>query len=431
MKTKCKKIFSFIVVLLLTITLSACNFSNTNYIFKNDVQSISIGESTVLSLNVDSNDKIEWKSSDERIATVDEFGIVTGISGGITTITATVNGKTYSIYIAVDVKETVQTLEIKGDQTVFVDETVQLKAKVYNSTKNSTISWESSNEAIATVDSNGLVTGKAPGIVTIKASTVLDSLVEKEITILVRNHGSILEDTVNNYIEHKSIELDGTLDLTSLNKTTVEVVEKNYRSTIGVSNYIYYQSGLKKTLERNGIGTGIIFKREIVDTGYLYYVLTNYHVIKDNAVLKVYLGDIDLEIEAATRLSSVSLDLAVIAFRYSEDLPLVKFGTMDEVKAGQFVIALGNPEGYEYYGSATFGMISYVNRKLSGETSNFIQHDAAINPGNSGGPLFNLKGEVIGINTIKLADEDIDNMGFSIALDTIFNFLESGKIDIK
>ena len=96
-------------------------------------------------------------------------------------------------------------------------------------------------------------------------------------------------------------------------------------------------------MERNGIGTGIIFKREIVDTGYLYYVLTNYHVIKDNAVLKVYLGDIDLEIEAATRLSSVSLDLAVIAFRYSEDLPLVKFGTIDEVKAGQFVIALGNP----------------------------------------------------------------------------------------
>ncbi len=158
-------------------------------------------------------------------------------------------------------------------------------------------------------------------------------MIEKEITILVRNHGSILEDTVNNYIEHKSIELDGTLDLTSLNKTTVEVVEKNYRSTIGVSNYIYYQSGLKKTLERNGIGTGIIFKREIVDTGYLYYVLTNYHVIKDNAVLKVYLGDIDLEIEAATRLSSVSLDLAVIAFRYSEDLPLVKFGTIDEVKS--------------------------------------------------------------------------------------------------
>lgn len=431
MKTKNKKIFTFIFLLLIIFTLSACNLSDTNYIFKNDIQSITIGESTVLSLNENTNDKIEWKSSDENVATVNEFGVVTGISGGITTITATVNGKTYSIYIAVDVKETEPTLTIKGNQTVFVDETVQLKAKAYNTTKNYTISWESSNEGIATVDSNGLVTGKAPGIVTIKASTVINALMEEEITILVRNHGNILEDTVNNYIEHKSVELDGTLDLTSLNKTTVEVVEKNYRSTIGVSNYTYYPNGLKKTLERNGIGTGIIFKREVVDTGYLYYVLTNYHVIKGNAVLKVYLGDIDLEIEAAAPLSSVSLDLAVITFRYSGDLPLVKFGSMDNIKAGQFVIALGNPEGYEYYGSATFGMISYVNRKLSGETSNFIQHDAAINPGNSGGPLFNLNGEVIGINTIKLADEDIDNMGFSIALDTIFHFLESGKITIN
>lgn len=76
-------------------------------------------------------------------------------------------------------------------------------------------------------------------------------------------------------------------------------------------------------------------------------------------------------------------------------------------------------------------MISYVNRTLSGEKSNFIQHDAAINPGNSGGPLFNLKGEVIGINTIKLADEDIDNMGFSIALDTILKFLSDNNISIK
>ena len=103
---------------------------------------------------------------------------------------------------------------------------------------------------------------------------------------------------------------------------------------------------------------------------------------------------------------------------------------MDTVKNGQFVIALGNPTGYEYYGSATFGMISYVNRKLTNETANFIQHDAAINPGNSGGPLFNLNGEVIGINTIKLADEDIDNIGFSVAIDTIRHFLSSGNITI-
>lgn len=424
MRKNINKLITLIFILLFIITLSACDFSGS-YIINGEIQNIAIGESTVLSLS--NNEKAIWSSSNEKVATVNEYGIVTGVSAGITTITATVNDKTYSAFISVDVKETEATLEISGNQTVFVNETVKLKAKLYNTNKNATIYWESSNEKIATVNQDGQVTGKSAGIVTIKVSAVTNSLIEKEYTILVRTSGSILEDTVSNYIEHKVVELDGTLDLTSLNDTTVKVVEKNYQSTIGVSNYIYYFG----KLERNGIGTGIIFKKEKIENEYLYYVLTNYHVIENSSVLKVYLGDKDLEITASQVQKSDSLDLAVLTFRYSEELPLVTFGNMDEVKAGQFVVALGNPEGYEYYGSATFGMISYVNRTLSGEKSNFIQHDAAINPGNSGGPLFNLKGEVIGINTIKLADEDIDNMGFSIALDTILYFLEKANISIE
>lgn len=424
MKTNIKKLLSVLFLLLSFITLNACDFDN-NYIVTNDIQNIAIGESTVLSLN--NNKQAIWQSSNDKVATVDEFGVVTGVSAGITTITAIIDNKIYSIYISVDVKETNAILEITGNQTIFVNETTKLKAKLYNTNKNATIYWESMNETIATVDKDGVVTGKKAGIVTIKASVVTETLLEKEYTILVRTNGNILEETVSNYIEHKVTELDGTLDLTSLNNTTVNVVEKNYQSTIGVSNYINYFG----KLERNGIGTGVIFKKEKIDDTNLYYVLTNYHVVKDAAALKVFLGDKDLEITASQIQKSESYDLAVLTFKYNEEIPLVKFGKMDEIKAGQFVIALGNPEGYEYYGSATFGMISYVNRKLSGEYSNFIQHDAAINPGNSGGPLFNLKGEVIGINTIKLADEDIDNMGFSIALDTIFSFLKSANISIE
>ena len=76
-------------------------------------------------------------------------------------------------------------------------------------------------------------------------------------------------------------------------------------------------------------------------------------------------------------------------------------------------------------------MVSYVNRSLRGESAIYIQHDAAINPGNSGGPLFNLKGEVIGINTIKLADTDIDNMGFSITIDVVKEFLAKSNIEFN
>lgn len=425
MRKNINKLITLIFILLFIITLSACDFSGS-YIINEEIQNIAIGESTVLSLN--NNEKAVWSSSNEKVATVNEYGIVTGVGAGITTITATVNDKTYSMFISVDVKETEATLEISGNQTVYVNEAIQLKAKLYNTNKKATIYWESSNEKIATVNQDGQVTGKSAGIVTIKASAITNSLIEKEYTILVRTSGSILEDTVSNYIEHKVTELDGTLDLTSLNDATIKVVEKNYQSTIGVSNYINYFG----KLERNGIGTGVIFKKETSNNKNLYYVLTNNHVVKDAAVLKVYLGDDgEKEVEATCIAKDTDLDLAVLTFSYEKEIPLVTFGNMDEVKTGQFVVALGNPEGYEYYGSATFGMISYVNRTLSGEKSNFIQHDAAINPGNSGGPLFNLKGEVIGINTIKLADEDIDNMGFSIALDTILKFLSDNNISIK
>lgn len=426
MRKNINKLITLIFILLFIITLSACDFSGS-YIINNDIQNIAIGESTALSLNT--NDKVTWSSSNEKVATVDEYGIVTGVSAGITTITATVNDKTYSMFISVDIKETEATLEISGNQTVYVDETIQLKAKLYNTNKNTTIYWESSNESIASVSQKGEVTGKKVGIVTIKASAVTNSLIEKEYTILVRSTSSILEDTVSNYVEHKVVELDGTLDLTSLNDATVKVVEKNYQSTIGVTNYAY--NVWYHTLEQSGFGTGIIFKKETSNNTNLYYVLTNNHVIKDADALKVYLGDEEQEIEATCLAKDTDLDLAVLTFSYEKEIPLVTFGNMDEVKAGQFVIALGNPEGYDYYGSATFGMISYVNRKLSKEKSNFIQHDAAINPGNSGGPLFNLKGEVIGINTIKLADEDIDNMGFSIAIDTILKFLSDNNISVK
>lgn len=427
-----KKILTFIFLILIITTFAGCTAIPTSDILVQDVETLKIGEKTLLTLSTGEEDVV-WSSSDESIATVDNYGVVTGISGGIVSITATVGEKTYKVLVSVDAKKSDPIITLSGNQTIFVEETTQLKANIYNMDSEPSILWESNDTNIATVDSNGLVTGINVGMVTITAKTVTDRLVESKITILVRNENNILEDTINNYIESNTVSINGKLDLTALNETTVSVIKNNYESTIGVSNYVYYTSwNGTQTLELAGIGTGVIFKRELLESGeYMYYALTNYHVVKDNAVLKVYLGDKDLEIQCSNPLRSNSLDLAVVAFRYTGDIPLAKIGNIEDVKAGEFVIALGNPTGYEYYGSATFGMVSYVNRKLSGEQSNFIQHDAAINPGNSGGPLFNMKGEVIGINTIKLADEDIDNMGFSVAVDTIRHFLKHGGITIE
>jgi len=106
-----------------------------------------------------------------------------------------------------------------------------------------------------------------------------------------------------------------------------------------------------------------------------------------------------------------------------KELNPLTFAATDSTNAGDFVIAIGNPTGYDFFRSVTFGMISCPERNLAGETSLFVQHDAAINPGNSGGPLFDLDGHVIGVNTIKIIYTDVENIGFAIALKTINEFI--------
>ena len=150
-----KKIMIYIFLFLSLVTLSSCSFDDT-YIINQDVQTIAIGEKTVLKLSNDIGD-ITWKSSDEAIATVDEFGVVTGISGGIVTITATVENNTYSIMVSVDAKKSDPIIVISGNQTIYVGETTTLTAKVFNATIEENLLWSSNNEKIATVNEKGVV----------------------------------------------------------------------------------------------------------------------------------------------------------------------------------------------------------------------------------------------------------------------------------
>ena len=127
--------------------------------------------------------------------------------------------------------------------------------------------------------------------------------------------------------------------------------------------------------------------------------------------------------DATILKSDASLDLAILSFEYDKELPVLEFAEIDSYENGDFVLAIGNPTGYDYYNSVTFGMISYKKRVVEGEKSQFVQHDAAINPGNSGGPLLNLEGQIIGVNTLKIASVEVEGMGFAIDLETILGFI--------
>src|SRR5690606_37058346 len=116
-------------------------------------------------------------------------------------------------------------------------------------------------------------------------------------------------------------------------------------------------------------------------------------------------------------------DLAVLRIE-ATDLPYAVFGDSDQVRVGETVVAIGNPQGLDFFRSVTVGVVSGIRpdllHRLSSGRSDYarifelIQTDAAINRGNSGGPLVNLRGEVIGINTLKFQGADIEGMGFAI-----------------
>jgi serine protease Do len=150
--------------------------------------------------------------------------------------------------------------------------------------------------------------------------------------------------------------------------------------------------GDEKSWSKKAISLGSGF---IIDS--IGYIVTNHHVIADSEEVTVKLND-NREFKAKVVGSDAKTDLALLKIEAGKDLPYVKFGNSDESRVGEWVIAIGNPFGLE--GTATSGIISARARDINaGAFDDFIQTDAAINRGNSGGPMFNMKGEVIGINT--------------------------------
>lgn len=153
------------------------------------------------------------------------------------------------------------------------------------------------------------------------------------------------------------------------------------------------------------LGSGFI----ISDDG---YILTNHHVVDGADKVIVRLND-RRELEAEVVGSDKRADIALLKID-AEDLPTVKLGDSDKIEVGEWVLAIGSPFGFDY--SVTAGIVSAKERALANETYvPFIQTDVAINPGNSGGPLFNLDGEVVGVNS-QIYTRSGGFMGLSFAI---------------
>ena len=218
----------------------------------------------------------------------------------------------------------------------------------------------------------------------------------------------------------------GTSDVATIAKNAMpSIVSITNMSVQEVQSFF----GGTQQQESTSVGSGII----IGQTDSELLILTNNHVVEGNEKLTVSFVDNE-SVEANVKGTDSTKDLAVVAVKISD----VKDSTMDEIavatmgdssklEVGEQVIAIGNALGYGQ--SVTSGIVSATERTLDGyEGGTLIQTDAAINPGNSGGALLNSNGEVIGINTAKVATDSVEGMGYAIpisdASDTIQNLMD-------
>lgn len=191
-------------------------------------------------------------------------------------------------------------------------------------------------------------------------------------------------------------------DLPEGELTTPEIAKKVAPSVVGIVQYRSNQ------LASTGEGSGIILTSD-------GYIVTNAHVISGADSIKVVLSNGD-NYEGRLIGSDPKTDLAVIKIE-AENLTYAELGDSSAMEVGERVIAIGNPGGLTLAGSVTQGIVSAVDRPVrvtDGYTMNFLQIDAAINPGNSGGALVNAYGQVIGINSQKIAATDYEGIGFAI-----------------
>ncbi|MDO5590224.1 MAG: trypsin-like peptidase domain-containing protein [Lachnospiraceae bacterium] len=226
-----------------------------------------------------------------------------------------------------------------------------------------------------------------------------------------------------------SAKLTTSSDSSSASSDISKVASNVMPSVVSITNLSVQQVqnffGGVQEQESKSVGSGIIISQ--TDTELL--VVTNNHVVEGNKTLTVSFVD-NKSVEAKVKGTDSSRDLAVIAIKLSDikdsTLKKIKVATLADSKkvtVGETTIAIGNALGYGQ--SVTTGIVSATGRTLDGVSGTLIQTDAAINPGNSGGALLNAKGEVIGINTAKVATDAVEGMGYAIPISNASNAIKN------
>ncbi len=291
--------------------------------------------------------------------------------------------------------------------------------------------WDDFNEIDSNLDSEG----RKNGTINIQSVPVKRKWIRKAIPFIAcivvsALIGGIAGGAYTNYLISKDKNYDTPITISQSGSSNqayqaaytppssliAKIASDTGPSVVGVDTELVSQGFFGQKQVAQGSGSGIIFDKR-------GYIVTNQHVIDGGQKIYVTLPGKQKLTAQLVGQDKIS-DIAVLKVD-RDNLPVAKFGDSSKVRVGDLAIAIGNPLGEEYAGTVTSGIISALNRTIDideGEYSRrykLIQTDAAINPGNSGGALINENGEVIGINSIKFADSEIEGMGFAIPINDV------------
>jgi Trypsin-like serine proteases, typically periplasmic, contain C-terminal PDZ domain len=241
------------------------------------------------------------------------------------------------------------------------------------------------------------------------------------ITLFIGIIGTLL---TQNYIDKEKKTEPVSKNVTIKEENTIKsAIDKVYNSVVLIKAY--------KGVKQISSGTGFVYKK---DNKY-GYIMTNHHVIE--GADKVTIVNIDgTTAEASLKGSDDLADIAVLTIDEKAVLKVAELGDSSNSKLGDTIFTVGSPLGENYMGTVTKGILSGKDRTISVDTNSggwimeVLQTDAAINPGNSGGPLVNINGEVIGVNSLKLVEDEIEGMGFAIPMElalTTVSRIENGE----
>ncbi|MBQ4571447.1 MAG: trypsin-like peptidase domain-containing protein [Bacilli bacterium] len=236
--------------------------------------------------------------------------------------------------------------------------------------------------------------------------------------------------TVVNNVINQTVDVEDSITVESLEDVICNTISNVEQSVVGVKAF-----NDKSLLKKESFGSGVVISKN----NNKYYIVTNRHVVvyQDKAYdnIDIYLGNIDVYLDARLISYDEKIDLALIEVETNILLKVCELGSDETIKKGKFCIAIGSPYQLEtYYNTVIVGNISNINCIITESnyfykelTNEYIQTTATLNVGCSGGGLFDLSGKLIGINTWKLIDssDNIEGMNFSISVDKVKSLFSS------